>query len=48
MPNKSNKTSTIRLGIEVRNSGDVERIMNQMRRMRNIYSVTRPINQGGN
>ena len=46
-PNKSNKTSTIRLGIEVRNSGDVERIMNQMRRLRNIYSVTRPINQGG-
>ena len=46
-PNKSNKTSTIRLGIEVKNSGDVERIMNQMRRLRNVYSVTRPINQGG-
>ena len=43
-PNKSNKTSTIRLGIEVKNSGDVERLMNQMRRLKNVFSVIRPIN----
>ncbi len=42
-PNKSNKTSTVRLGIEVRNSDDVKRIMTQMRRVKDVYSVTRPI-----
>ncbi|MBQ7705239.1 MAG: bifunctional (p)ppGpp synthetase/guanosine-3',5'-bis(diphosphate) 3'-pyrophosphohydrolase [Selenomonadaceae bacterium] len=43
-PNKSNKTSTIRLGIEVKNSDDVNRILAQMRRVKDVYSVTRPIN----
>jgi len=43
-PNKSNKTSTILLGIEVKNSDDVKRIMTQMRRVKDVYSVTRPIN----
>ena len=43
-PNKSNKTSTIRLGIEVKNSDDVKRIMTQMRRVKDVYSVVRPIN----
>ncbi len=46
-PNKSNKTSTIRLGIEVRNSDDVSRIMTQMRRVKDVYSVTRPITPSG-
>lgn len=46
-PNKSNKTSTIRLGIEVKNSDDVNRILNQMRRLRDVFSVTRPINPSG-
>lgn len=43
-PNKSNKTSTVRLGIEVKNSDDVKRIMTQMRRVKDVYSVIRPIN----
>ncbi len=43
-PNKSNKTSTIRLGLEVKNSDDVKRMMTQLRRVKDVYSVTRPIN----
>ena len=46
-PNKSNKTSTIRLGLEVQNSDDVTRILNQMRRLKDVFSVTRPINPSG-
>ena len=46
-PNKSNKTSTIRLGIEVKNSDDVNRIVTQLRRVKDVYSVTRPINLPG-
>ena len=46
-PNKSNKTSTVRLGIEVRNYDDVKRIMTQMRRVKDVYSVTRPIDPTG-
>ena len=44
VPNKSNKTSTIRLGVEVKNSDDVSRLMTQMRRVKSVFSVTRPIN----
>ena len=43
-PNKSNKTSTIRLGLEVKNSDEVKRIMTQMRRVKDVYSVIRPVN----
>lgn len=46
-PNKSNKTSTVRLGIEVKNSDDVKRLLNQMRRLRDVFKVTRPINPNG-
>lgn len=42
-PNKSNKTSTIRLGLEVKNSEQVSRLMVQLRRVKDIYSVARPI-----
>ena len=43
-PNKSNKTSTVKLGIQVKNSDDVTRIMTRLRRVKDVYSVTRPIN----
>ena len=47
-PNKSNKTSTVRLGLEVKNSEQVSRIMNQLRRVKNVFSVSRPILGNGN
>ena len=42
-PNKSNKTSTVLLGIEVNNADQVERIMNQLRRIKDVYRVSRPV-----
>ena len=42
-PNKSNKTSTVLLGIEVNNADQVTKIMNQLRRIKDVYSVTRPV-----
>ena len=42
-PNKSNKTSTVNLGIDVNDSSQVEKIMNRLRRIKDIYSVSRPI-----
>ena len=42
-PDKSNKTSTVNLGIDVNNADQVTRIMNQLRRIKDVYSVSRPI-----
>ncbi len=41
--NKTNKTSTVNLGVEVINAAQVETIMNKLRRVENVYSVTRPM-----
>ena len=46
-PNKSNKTSTVNLGIDVNNSAQVEQIMNRLRKIKDIYSVSRPIKDSG-
>lgn len=40
-PNRSNKTSTIILGLEVRNSTQVTQIMTKLRRLKDVFSVTR-------
>lgn len=40
-PNRSNKTSTIMLGLEVRNSTQVTQIMTNLRRLKDVFSVTR-------
>lgn len=40
-PNRSNKTSTIMLGLEVRNSTQVTQIMTKLRRLKDVFSVTR-------
>ena len=40
--NRSNKTSTVRLGIDVRNAEQVANIIAQIRRVRGVFSVTRP------
>lgn len=42
-PNKSNKTSTIRLGVNVRNAEQVGNIVAQIRKVRGVYSVARPV-----
>ena len=41
-PNKSNKTSTIYLSIYVSNAEQVSRLMNQLRRVAGVFSVSRP------
>ena len=43
VPNKTNKTSTVDLGVEVNNAEQVEMLMNKLRRVENVYSVARPM-----
>ena len=42
-PNRHNKTSTVKLGVEVNNAAQVEAFMNRLRRVEKVYSVTRPM-----
>ena len=46
-PNRHNKTSTVKLGVEINNAAQVETLMNKLRRVENIYSVTRPLKLAG-
>lgn len=46
-PNKNNNTSTVKLGIEIKNAEQVETIMNKLRRVENVYSVARPMKLAG-
>ena len=46
-PNKYNKTSTVKLGVEVNNAAQVETFMNKLRRVENVYSVVRPMKLAG-
>lgn len=39
--NHSNKTSTVVLGLDVKNATELNEVMNRIRRMKDIYSVTR-------
>lgn len=43
VPNKTNKTSTVNIGVEIKNSAQVTELMNKLRRVENVYSVTRPM-----
>ena len=43
VPNRNNKTSTVLLGVEVNNAAQVATLMNKLRRVENVFSVTRPI-----
>lgn len=40
-PNKSNKTSVVSMGIEVRSAQQLSEIMMKLRRLKNVYSVSR-------
>lgn len=42
-PNKYNKTSTVKLGVEVNNAEQVAELMNKLRRVESVYSVARPL-----
>ena len=42
-PNRHNKTSTVKLGVDVNNAAQVEAFMNRLRRVEKVYSVTRPM-----
>ena len=42
-PNKYNKTSTVKLGVEVNNAEQVAELMNKLRRLESVYSVARPL-----
>ena len=43
VPNRYNKTSTVNIGVEVVNAAQVESLMNKLRRVEHVFSVTRPI-----
>ena len=40
-PNKGNKTTTVILGIDVKNSAEVERLMGRLRQIKDVYTVSR-------
>ena len=40
-PNRSNKTSTVVMGLEVKNAQQVAQIMTKFRRVKDVYSVSR-------
>ena len=41
--NKGDDTSTVKIGIDVNNAEQVDRLMSKMRLLREVYTVTRPI-----
>ena len=45
IPNKSNKTSTINLKVEVQNAEQIEQLMNKIKRVEDVYSVARPMDK---
>jgi (p)ppGpp synthase/HD superfamily hydrolase len=47
-PNRSNKTSTIMLGLDVRNSTQVTQIVTKLRRVKDVYSVVRKMSSNAN
>ena len=46
-PNKYNKTSTVKLGVEVQNAAQVAELTNKLRRVESVYSVVRPMKIAG-
>ena len=42
-PNRSNKTTTVVMGLDVKNATQVAQIMTKMRRLKNVYSVSRAL-----
>ena len=47
-PNRSNRTSTMMLGLDVHSSTQVTQIMTKLRRLKDVYSVTRRMGGSSN
>lgn len=46
-PNKYDKTSNVKFGVELNNSAQLETLMNKLRRVEKVYSVARPMKIAG-
>ncbi len=46
-PNRSNKTSSVVMGLNVKSAGDVEKLMTRFRRLKDVYSVSRAMGRNG-
>ena len=42
-PNRNNKTSTVRIGVDVKNADQASALMTRMRRIKNVFSVSRAV-----
>ena len=47
-PNRSNKTSTVRMSLSVQNATQVQQAMTKLRRLKDVYSVTRAMGGAAN
>ena len=47
-PNRSNKTSTVRMSLAVQNATQVQQAMTKLRRLKDVYSVTRAMGGASN
>ena len=45
--NRSNRTSTVTLGLEIKNATQVSRVMANIRRLKDVYSVSRSMSSNG-
>jgi GTP pyrophosphokinase len=45
-PNRNNKTSTVRMGLDVKNAQQLAQIMTKFRRLKDVYSVSRSMPTG--
>ena len=45
-PNRNNKTSTVTMGLDVKNAQQVSQIMTKFRRLKDVYSVSRSMPTG--
>ena len=46
-PNRSNKTSTVIMGLDVKSAQEVSRLMTKLRRLKDVFSVTRSFGAQG-
>ncbi len=47
-PNRSNKTSTVRMSLSVQNAAQVQQVMTKLRRLKDVFSVARAMGSASN
>ena len=47
-PNRSNKTSTVRMSLSVQNAAQVQQVMTKFRRLKDVFSVARAMGSASN